>query len=53
MSGAQRRTFETQVRRVYARMAWIEMMLHWARFYDFGAGQLPTFLDELVSQPHR
>lgn len=40
--------FEAEVRRVYKAMARITITPSWARFYDFGAGRLPTFLSRLV-----
>jgi hypothetical protein len=50
--------FEQQVRGLYAQMARIAITPTWARFYDFGAGRLPRFLQELAAQnqsqsPHR
>jgi hypothetical protein len=42
----QRQEFEAQVRQTYECMARIAITPHWARFYDFGAGQLPTFLSK-------
>jgi nitroimidazol reductase NimA-like FMN-containing flavoprotein (pyridoxamine 5'-phosphate oxidase superfamily) len=42
--------FETEVNRMYDRMARISIVPTWARFYDFGAGRLPGFLQELVGQ---
>lgn len=40
--------FEAQVRAVYKQMARITITPTWARFYDFGAGRLPTFLQQLI-----
>jgi nitroimidazol reductase NimA-like FMN-containing flavoprotein (pyridoxamine 5'-phosphate oxidase superfamily) len=45
---AEREAFEARVRETYERMARIVITPHWARFYDFGAGRLPPFLQELV-----
>jgi len=49
----QRQEFEAQVRQTYERMARIAITPHWARFYDFGAGRLPTFLSKLVDAAQR
>jgi Pyridoxamine 5'-phosphate oxidase len=47
--GADRATeFERQVRSIYDRMARISIEPTWARFFDFGAGRLPSFLRKLV-----
>ena len=40
--------FEAAVRGLYKEMARITVTPSWARFYDFGAGRLPTFLRRLV-----
>jgi hypothetical protein len=40
--------FERQVRSTYDQMARISIEPAWARFFDFGAGRLPSFLAELV-----
>ncbi len=40
--------FEAAVRSLYKEMARITITPSWARFYDFGAGRLPTFLPRLV-----
>ncbi|HEY2479570.1 MAG TPA: pyridoxamine 5'-phosphate oxidase family protein [Solirubrobacterales bacterium] len=40
--------FEGRVRAVFDRQARIAITPEWARFYDFGAGKLPPFLQELV-----
>ena len=42
--------FEQNVRRMYARMARIAVTPTWVRFYDFGAGRMPHFLQELAEQ---
>jgi nitroimidazol reductase NimA-like FMN-containing flavoprotein (pyridoxamine 5'-phosphate oxidase superfamily) len=44
--------FETEVTKMYDQMARISIVPAWARFYDFGAGRLPSFLQELVDQEH-
>jgi hypothetical protein len=40
--------FERQVRSTYDRMARISIEAAWARFFDFGAGRLPSFLTRLA-----
>lgn len=40
--------FERQVRSTYDRMARISIAPSWARFFDFGAGRLPSFLMKLA-----
>ncbi|MFN8205355.1 MAG: pyridoxamine 5'-phosphate oxidase family protein [Solirubrobacteraceae bacterium] len=40
--------FERQVRLMYDRMARICIEPVWARFFDFGAGRLPSFLTKLA-----
>jgi Pyridoxamine 5'-phosphate oxidase len=42
--------FETQVTTMYEQMARITIAPAWARFFDFGAGRLPSFLNELAEQ---
>jgi len=42
--------FERQVRKMYEQMARIRIEPRWARFYDFGAGRLPTFLSDLAAK---
>lgn len=42
--------FEQNVRRMYDRMARIAITPTWVRFYDFGAGRMPHFLQELAAQ---
>lgn len=42
--------FEQAVRGMYDRMARIAITPTWARFYDYGAGRLPRFLQELVEK---
>jgi hypothetical protein len=41
--------FERNVRSVYKQMVRISIEPQWARFYDFGAGRLPAFLANLMS----
>jgi hypothetical protein len=42
--------FEQNVRRMYDRMARIAITPRWARYYDFGAGRMPRFLQELAER---
>jgi Pyridoxamine 5'-phosphate oxidase len=42
--------FEQAVRGMYDRMARIAITPDWARFYDFGAGRMPRFLQELAAR---
>jgi hypothetical protein len=42
--------FEHNVRGMYQQMARIAVTPHWIRFYDFGAGRMPRFLQELATQ---
>jgi hypothetical protein len=46
--GDELAAFEAAVRSLYKEMARITITPSWARFYDFGAGRLPTFLRRLV-----
>src|SRR3954468_17322092 len=42
--------FEENVRRMYDQMARIAITPTWVRFYDFGAGRIPRFLQELAAR---
>ncbi len=42
--------FEENVRRMYDQMARIAITPTWARYYDFGAGRIPRFLQELATR---
>ena len=42
--------FEQNVRKMYDQMARIAITPSWVRFYDFGAGRMPRFLQELAEQ---
>ena len=42
--------FEQNVRRMYDQMARISIRPTWVRFYDFGAGRMPKFLQELAEK---
>jgi hypothetical protein len=43
--------FEHSVREMYDQTARIAITLCWARFYDFAAGRMPRFLQELGAEP--
>jgi uncharacterized pyridoxamine 5'-phosphate oxidase family protein len=40
--------FEARVREIFDQQARISITPEWARFYDFGAGKLPPFLQKLA-----
>jgi hypothetical protein len=42
--------FEQACRQMYDQMARIAITPSWARYYDFGAGRLPRYLQELAEQ---
>jgi nitroimidazol reductase NimA-like FMN-containing flavoprotein (pyridoxamine 5'-phosphate oxidase superfamily) len=42
--------FEKNCRAMYDQMARIAIVPGWVRFYDFGAGRMPTFLKELAAE---
>jgi hypothetical protein len=42
--------FEQNVRGVYDQMARIAITPRWARYYDFGAGRVPRFLQDLAGR---
>jgi hypothetical protein len=42
--------FERRVRRMYEQMARIAIAPQWVRYYDFGAGRMPRFLQELAER---
>ena len=42
--------FEQHVRGLYELMARIVITPHWVRYYDFGAGRMPRFLQELAER---
>jgi hypothetical protein len=46
--GASGAEFERQVRAMFDQMARIAIEPVWARFFDFGAGRMPSFLTELA-----
>ena len=49
MDLAQQAEFEREVRKLYKQMVRISIEPQWARFFDYGAGRLPAFLDKLVN----
>jgi hypothetical protein len=49
MEASQLAEFERAVRSLYKQMVRIAIEPRWARFFDFGAGRLPAFLANLVS----
>jgi hypothetical protein len=44
--------FEEYVRGMYDQMARIAITPYWVRYYDFGAGRMPRFLQELAERNH-
>ena len=42
--------FEQNVRGMYDQMARIAITPHWVRYFDFGAGRMPRFLQELAER---
>ncbi|NLU85098.1 pyridoxamine 5'-phosphate oxidase family protein [Rhodococcus sp. HNM0569] len=42
--------FERQCREMYDRQARIAITPRWVRYYDFGAGRMPRFLQELAER---
>ncbi|MCU1659552.1 MAG: hypothetical protein JWO57_4208 [Pseudonocardiales bacterium] len=42
--------FEENCREMYDQMARIAITPHWARYYDFGAGRPPRFLQDLAER---
>ena len=42
--------FESACRQLYPQMARITITPTWARFFDFGSGRLPQFLETLATQ---
>jgi nitroimidazol reductase NimA-like FMN-containing flavoprotein (pyridoxamine 5'-phosphate oxidase superfamily) len=44
--------FERNSREMYDRMARIAITPHWVRYYDFGVGRLPRFLQNLAEKNH-
>lgn len=50
MAGDELAQFEQACRALYDRMARIAVTPTWARYYDFGTGRIPTFLQELAAR---
>lgn len=50
MDTAAAREFEQNVRRMYDQMARIAIRPTWVRFFDFGAGRMPRFLQDLAAE---
>jgi hypothetical protein len=42
--------FEQSCRQMYDRMARIAITPRWVHYYDFGAGRMPKFLQELAER---
>jgi hypothetical protein len=42
--------FERKCRELYDQSARIAIVPSWVRFYDFGAGRMPRFLQELAER---
>jgi nitroimidazol reductase NimA-like FMN-containing flavoprotein (pyridoxamine 5'-phosphate oxidase superfamily) len=42
--------FEANVREMYEQMARIAITPRWVRYYDFGVGRMPRFLQELAER---
>jgi len=42
--------FEQNCRAMYDQIARIAITPHWVRYFDFGAGRLPRFLQDLVDR---
>lgn len=42
--------FERNCRQMYDQQARIAITPHWVRYYDFGAGRMPRFLQELAER---
>ncbi|BBX08285.1 pyridoxamine 5'-phosphate oxidase family protein [Mycolicibacterium aichiense] len=49
MSGEELTEFERNVTSTYPQMVRISIEPVWARFYDFGAGRLPKFLSDFMT----
>ncbi len=50
MSAEAAAEFEKNCREMYDQMARIAIVPNWVRFYDFGAGRMPKFLQELAER---
>jgi nitroimidazol reductase NimA-like FMN-containing flavoprotein (pyridoxamine 5'-phosphate oxidase superfamily) len=49
MQGDELAGFEAAVRQMYPQMVRISIMPTWARFFDFGTGRWPVFMQELAA----
>ena len=49
MEGEDLAAFEASCRETYDRMARISIVPDWARYFDFGAGRFPDFLQALTA----
>jgi hypothetical protein len=45
--------FEQNCRKMYDQMARIAITPRWVRYYDFGAGRFPRFLQDLAERAAR
>jgi len=50
MDGEVAAEFEQQVHEMYDQMARIAITPEWVRYYDFGAGRMPRFLQEMAER---
>ena len=50
MEGEELATFEAACRETYDRMARISIAPDWARYFDFGGGRVPAYLQELTAR---
>jgi hypothetical protein len=50
MGAEEAAAFEQNVRGMYDQMARIAITPRWVRYYDFGAGRMPRFLQDLAEQ---
>ena len=50
LDAEQVEAFERQVESMYAQMVRISIEPRWARFFDFGAGRIPSFLSKLAAE---
>jgi nitroimidazol reductase NimA-like FMN-containing flavoprotein (pyridoxamine 5'-phosphate oxidase superfamily) len=50
LNAEEAEAFERQVESLYDQMVRISIEPRWARFFDFGAGRLPSFLSKLASE---
>jgi hypothetical protein len=50
MDGEVAAEFEQQVHEMYDQMARIAITPEWVRYYDFGAGRMSRFLQEMAER---